>query len=151
MYVASVTLLMFVFPIISIVIEVLVNKNHAALIELVGKWFIFWGVGIRFLTVGIRQIFKPELTAEGIFGIKDKKSLILVQELGFATFSIGVLATLTIFNQSWLLPTSIVGGLFFGLAGIRHIFKKRNFEENIATYSDLFIFLVMLIYFVWQI
>lgn len=151
MYVAVVALFMFILPIVSILIESLVYHNHSAILALIGKWFVFWGVGIRLFTAGLRQVAKPELTAKDILGIKDKQSWLLVQELGFANISIGLIGICTIFKPEWLLPAALAGGLFYGLAGFRHIFKKKNFEENVATYSDLFMFIVMAIYFVGEI
>jgi hypothetical protein len=83
MYIAAVSLLMFIFPIVSVLIESIANKNHAGLIALIGKWFVFWAIGVRLFTAGLRQIIKPGLTSEGIFGIKGKDAWILVRELGF--------------------------------------------------------------------
>lgn len=148
MYIAAVVLFMFVFPSISVVVETLVLRSHPGFLTLVGKWFVFWGVGVRLLTAGIRQIVRPDLTAEGIFGIKNRESLILVQELGFATFAIGVLGVWTILRPTWALPAAIVAGLFYGLAGARHAMKGgRNRDENVAMVSDLFIFAIMLVAF----
>jgi hypothetical protein len=147
MYIIAVTFLMVILPIISVITEIHLSTHHYSLIVLIGKWFVFWGVGMRLFTAGIRQVSKPNLTAERIFEIHDKNAFILVQELGFATISIGILGICSLFIPNWLTAAAITGGLFYGLAGVRHIFKKsKNFEEKIATYSDLFMFLVMLIY-----
>jgi hypothetical protein len=61
MYLAAVSLLMFIFPIVSILIESIGNKNHAGLITLTGKWFVFWAIGIRLFTAGLRQIIRMYL------------------------------------------------------------------------------------------
>jgi hypothetical protein len=59
----------------------------------------------------------------------------------------GLLGIGTIFNSLWIMPSAIAGGLFYGLAGIRHLTKKeRNLFENRAMLSDLFVFIVLLIY-----
>lgn len=152
MYIAMVSGLMFVFPLVSVVLEVLVNKNHAALIDVVGKWFVFWAIGIRLFTAGLRQVIKPGLTAEGILGIKDKMSWQLVRELGFTNLGIGLVGIISLWHPAWTSAAALAGGLFLFLAGLEHIRKKqRNFEENVATYSDLFIGLVMAVYLLAQI
>lgn len=152
MYVASVTLLMFVFPLLSVVIEAVANKNHVALVALIGKWFVFWAVGIRLFTAGLRQIAKPGLTSEGILGIKGKEVWQLVRELGFANLAIGLLGIISLWKVEWRLAVALAGGLFLLLAGLEHLPKKhRTFEENVAMYSDLFISLVMAIYFFTEI
>ena len=47
------------------------------------------------------------------------------------------------------MPAAIVGGLFYGLAGVGHAFKEgRNLFENVAMYSDLFVFIMLLVYVV---
>lgn len=138
---------MFIFPIVSLVIEVLVNKNHIALIELIGKWFVFWAIGVRLFTAGLRQIIKPGLTSEGILGIKGKDVWQIVRELGFANASIGLAGIISLWKPEWRLAVATIGGLFLLLDGILHIAsKKRNFEENVAMYSDLGIGIIMAVF-----
>jgi len=149
MYVFAVTFLMFVFPIVSIITEVVANKNHLALIELIGKWFVFWAIGVRLFTAGIRQAFKPGLTSEGILGIKGKQIWPIVRELGFANISIGLAGIISLWKPEWRLAVALIGGLFLSLDGILHIFsKQRNFEENLAMYSDLVIGIIMAVFVV---
>ena len=69
MYLAVIVLLMFVLPIGSVVVEAGRSAAAPELIFLIGKWFVFWAVGIRLLLAGIRQIAKPAFTAEAIFKI----------------------------------------------------------------------------------
>jgi hypothetical protein len=76
--------------------------------------------------------------------VKEKAALTIVQELGFANLSIGLLGALTLLNPQWIEPAAIVGGLFYALAGIKHLTKgDRNATENIAMVSDLFIAIVL--------
>ena len=149
MYTLIVILLMFVLPIISILVEIFLFKTASGIIPLIGKWFVFWAGGIRLFTAGLRQAITPQFTAEAIFGIKSSEALIIVQELGFANLSIGTLGIATIFKSAWVMPAAIAGCLFYGFASIRHLIKKeKNYLENVATISDLFIFIVMLAYFI---
>ncbi len=144
MYPAVVVALMGAFPIASIAIEAFVSRGGVDVLVLVGKWFVFWSVGARLLLAGARQIVNPSFTANAIFGLKETGALVIVQELGFANVSIGILGALTLATPTWIAPAAIVGGLFFGLAGAKHLTKgDRNANENIAMISDLWIFLVL--------
>ena len=144
MYLLTVVLLMAVLPICSILVEALIFKGTADLWMLLGKWFVFWAVGVRQLTAGVRQTAWPRLTAEGVFGIRSKEPWPIVRELGFANLSMGVLGVLSLFVSGLTRPSAIVSGLFFGIAGVAHLVRgKRNFTENVAMVSDLFLGVVL--------
>lgn len=143
MYLAAVSLFMFILPLASIAIEAVAGNIHSSIIVLAGKWFVFWAIGVRLFTAGIRQVIKPGLTAEGIFGIKGREAWVLVRELGFANVSIGLAGIISLWKPEWRLAVAFGGGLFLMLDGVQHVMNKRNFDENIAMYSDLFIALVM--------
>lgn len=147
MYIFAVAFFMFVFPVVSIIIDVLTGGHGRPLISIIGQWFVFWAVGVRLLTAGLRQIIKPRLTSEGILGIKGKEAWQLVRELGFANVSISLIAILSLWISAWQPAAALAGGMFLLLAGIEHIpKKKRQFEENIAMISDLAIGLLLLVY-----
>jgi hypothetical protein len=144
MYLAMIILLMGVFPALSVIFEFWVLHGSADMLFLIGQWFVFWGVGVRLMLAGLRQIANPTFTADVIFGVKEKAALTLVQELGFANLSIGLLGVLALVRSEWVVPAAITGGLFYGLAGMKHLIKgDRNRTENIAMVSDLWIFLVL--------
>jgi hypothetical protein len=126
MYILMIILLMFVFPIVSILAEKFFFKSNLGINYLIGKWFVFWAVGVRLFLAGLRQSVQPQFTAEKILGIKASDQRITVQELGFANLSMGTLGIISILNGNWIVPSAIVGCLFIGLAGIRHIFKKER-------------------------
>jgi hypothetical protein len=152
MYIIVVILLMFIFPLASLLIEEFLFHSSSTTLFLIGKWFVFWAVGIRLFTAGLRQVIRPQFTAEEILGIKDSRQFIIVQELGFANIAMGTLGICSILNGRWVFPGAIVGCLFLGLDGIRHIFsKKRNFQENTALVSDLFIAILLLFYISWAV
>lgn len=147
MYYIMVLLLMLVLPLSSILAELHVFQSQTDILFLVGKWFVFWAVGIRLLTAGLRQILQPDFTAKEIFGLEHAESSQIVQELGFSNLCVGLLGVITIFNAAWIMPAAITGGLFFGMAGLRHIASKdRGGHEIGAMISDLFIALIMAIY-----
>ncbi len=140
---------MFVFPAAFVFAELLIFKSNSETMFLIGKWFVFWAVGVRLFLAGLRQSLTPRFTAEQIFGIDDKKSLIVVRELGFANLAMGVLGLGVILRNSWIMPAAVAGGLFYGFAGFVHLTKKDNNRlEQLAMISDLWIFAILLVYFV---
>jgi hypothetical protein len=147
MYIAAVTLLMFVLPVLSVVIESLATHNHGPLLALIGTWFVFWAIGVRLFTAGIRQTLKPGLTSEGILGIKGKESWTLVRELGFANIAMGLAGIVSLWKPGWDVTVALIGGLFLLLDGCQHLTSRhRNLEENVAMWSDLLIGLLMAVF-----
>src|SRR5580692_5038905 len=91
MYFVFVVLLMFVLPVVSTAVEALWLHDDAGLMFLLGKWFVFWTVGVRLLLAGIRQVAQPRFTAESIFDIKDPAANAIVREIGFGNLAMGAL------------------------------------------------------------
>jgi predicted DNA repair protein MutK len=143
MYVSMVIALMLALPLVSIVAQLLL-ADHSALaaasnLAIVAKWYVFWAVGVRLSLAGLRQILQPRYTAETILGLQGAESLFFVRELGFANASMGSIGLISLFAPSWVMPAALVGGLYYGLAGINHCFHKgRNRLQNVALVSDLF-------------
>ena len=145
-YLFSVLLFMLVLPLVSVIIDIYVNDFPFTML-LAGKWLIFWAIGVRLFIAGIRQATKPAFTAQQIFRISGSDSFPVIRELGFANICMGLIGILSILQPSWRMPAAIVGGLYFGLAGMMHVFKKPDSRnEMIALVSDLYIFLIMLFY-----
>jgi hypothetical protein len=145
MYFVFVILLMLVLPVISMTAESVWSAHTSSITFLTGKWFVFWGVGVRLFIAGARQVIQPRFTAEEIFGMGDRSAFPIVRELGFANLSMGLLGICSLARVGWIVPAALVGGLYYGLAGIGHVFQKeRNAKENMAMISDMFIFLVLL-------
>jgi hypothetical protein len=145
MYYAVIIGLMVVLPILSAVAEVLLGST-AGWVPLLGKWFVFWGVGIRLGIAGIRQILRPGLTAD-LLQIKDAASHKLVRELGYGNLAIGATGALSLLLPNWTLAAAMCGGLFYGFAGLQHATtKERSTEENWAMWSDLWLFAVMAVF-----
>jgi hypothetical protein len=145
MYYTIVILLMFAFPFGSVCVEKWLFAADAGLLFLIGKWFAFWAVGVRLFIAGLRQATGPEYTARKIFEFKTDEPLPIIQELGFANLAIGLVGIVSVANRTWLMPAAVAGGLFYGLAGIKHVMRKnRNRIENVAMISDLFVFVALL-------
>lgn len=146
MYYAVVILFMLVFPLASIGLETLVFHGSLAFVIVAVKWFVFWAVGVRLFTAGLRQAIDPNFTAKKIFKFKTSEPVIIIRELGFANIALGTAALLSILNPAWLIPFAMAGCLFYGLAGFNHLAKsQRNPTENLAAFSDLFVFAVLLV------
>ena len=146
MYLVIVLLLMLVLPAGSVAAAHVVGSDLPLLV-LVGKWFVFWSVGVRLLLAGLRQFFQPRFTAEQIFQTKSPDVLPLVRELGVANFAAGVVGVASLAMPSFVLPSALSATIFYGVAGVRHVAehnKSRN--ENIAMVSDLFVFAVLSVF-----
>ncbi len=145
MYIATIILLLLVFPAASVAAAVVLSNHPVTIMVLIGRWFVFWAVGIRLFIAGMRQVVQPQFTAEKIFGIHDPASLPIVREVGFANLSIGLLGVCSVFHAGWVVPAAIVGGAYYGLAGLGHIPQKnKNAKEYAALISDGFAFMVLL-------
>jgi uncharacterized protein DUF6790 len=144
MYFAAIVLLMLVLPMVSIAAEALLHQEVGDLGSLVGKWFTFWAVGVRLFTAGMTQVLRPGFTPESIFNIKDQAALGVVREIGFGNLAMGALGLLSLAKPEWVMPAAIVGGLYYGLAGLGHLLRpERNFKEQVALVSDFSIFILL--------
>jgi hypothetical protein len=143
MYLAVVVLTMFVLPIGSMLVEHILNPD-AALVWLVGRWFVFWGVGVRLTLAGARQTIQPAFTAHEIFHISGDEVLPIVRELGVSNFGVGVVGLLSLLAPSFVVPIAILAAIFYGAAALGHVRQRhRSSNENIALAGDLFAFLAL--------
>jgi hypothetical protein len=146
MYFISVILLLLIFPAGSVAIDLLWGGGADKMV-LIGKWFVFWAVGVRLFLAWLRQVARPQFTAEDIFEIKDKASFAIVREVGFGNLAIGALGLFSLGQSVWIIPPAIVGGLYYGLAGIGHAMRgSLNFSGWVALASDLFIFALLALF-----
>jgi len=136
-----------IFPIISIFIECVVKENSPVSFEMIGKWFIFYAVGIRLFTAGIKQIVTPAFTAKEIFHIQEESAFVIVKELGFANACFGLIGIMSLFLPQWRIVSAFGSGLYYGFAALQHFIKKTaGANEMIALVSDVFVFVMLLIY-----
>ncbi|MHA3725319.1 DUF6790 family protein [Leucobacter sp. HY1910] len=150
MYVVTIVALFAVLPAVSVALEWVLRPKRRDLWSLIGRWVVFWAVGVRLFTAGLSQAMQPEYTAEGIFGITDPVVLPFIQELGFANMSIGAVALISVFVRRWSIPAAVSGLLFFGFAGFRHLFSGDlgTSVQLMALISDLYIFAVLAAYLI---
>jgi hypothetical protein len=147
MYIAVVALTMLILPLVSIAIDYYLHPSASSIVFLVGRWFVFWGVGVRLTLAGMRQFFQPSFTAKQIFHSTSEDVLPIIRELGLANFSVGVVALISLVIPSFIFPSAISAAIFYGVAGLRHIAERsRSFNENLAMVSDIFIAIVLMIF-----
>ena len=147
MYIAFVALTMLILPLVSIAIDHAFHPGASSVFFLIGRWFVFWGVGVRLVLAGMRQFFQPSFTAEQIFHATSGDVLPIIRELGLANFSTGVVALLSLAMPSFVLPAAISAAIYYGVAGVRHFAERdRSRNENIAMGSDLFMALVLMFF-----
>jgi hypothetical protein len=144
-YLLTVILFLLVCPSASVAIEALRSHQNLTSLALIGKWWVFWSVGVRLFIAGVRQVLQPRFTAEEIFNIREPHAFPLVREIGFGNLSMGALALFSIARADWIVPAAIVGGLYYGLAALGHVpSKNKNAKEYTAMISDVFAALVLI-------
>ncbi|MBX3257842.1 MAG: hypothetical protein KF862_27175 [Chitinophagaceae bacterium] len=147
-YIISVSVLTFILPAIGFVAEYFFY-NTALTFELFSKWFIFSAVGLRLLLAGIRQVKNPEFTAKQIFHLDSPDSFPILRELGFANICFGLVGIVSLFRPEWRVVSAFASGLYYSIAGIQHgLQKKSGINEKFALWTDLIIFVLLLLYFI---
>jgi hypothetical protein len=130
---------MVVLPILSVGVDHFFFHDAVPLMQLIGKWFVFWSAGVRLLLAGLWQFFKPRFTSEKIFGITTDDPLPFVRELGIANFSTGVAGVCALAMPGFVLPVALIAAIFYGIAGIRHATDHgRGAKQKFAMVTDLF-------------
>jgi hypothetical protein len=148
MYFVMVALLLVILPAGSVAAELLRHSHeHLSALSLAGRWWTFWAVGVRLLIAGVRQVVQPRFTAVEIFGAHEPASLPIVREVGFGNLAFGTAGFLSLFRPDWVVPAALVGGLYYGLAGLGHIPRKnKNALEWMAMISDLGVFILLAVF-----
>ncbi|MGA3188927.1 MAG: hypothetical protein ABSF22_17625 [Bryobacteraceae bacterium] len=89
----------------------MLTAQTESVVFLVGKWFVFWSVGVRLFVAGVRQ--------------------------GFTNLSMGILGLCSLVRFGWIVPTAVVGGLYYGLAGMGHLHRsEKNTKEYMALIAE---------------
>jgi hypothetical protein len=147
-YIIGVSILTFVMPVVSAAGEFLAG-DMSGIVASLGKWFIFYAVGIRLTLAGIRQIRRPGFTAREIFHIESGEVYPIVRELGFANLCAGLVAIIALFCPSWRIVSAFGSGLYYGIAGIYHLVRRPSgTNEQFAMVTDLLICLLLAAYIV---
>jgi len=146
MNIALVILVMVVCPALCVASEAAMSHHAVSIFALAAKWFVFWLIGIRQFTAGVRQALQPGFTAREIFKMQSAESFPIVREVGFGNLSMGTLGICSLYLPGWILPAALVGGLYYGLSGLMHVMREgKNAMEQTVTISDAFAFLVLMV------
>ena len=138
--------IVFILPLLSVAFEE-IAKGTTTSWQLIGKWFIFWVLGIQLFTIGIRQASDPASEALKIFKLNGKNVYVIIRRLGFANISLGILGILSLINNHWRQIGAISGISFFGFAVLQNLSQKvKTRNEIIAVISDILTSVVMLLY-----
>jgi len=149
MYLAIVILSMFVLPVASMGIEHFHSHGAVSWMTLAGKWFVFWGAGVRLGGAGLRQYFQPQFNAQEIFRMKTDEALPIIREHGIGNFAVGVAGVVSLWVPSFILPVALIAAIFYGVVGVFHATQKaRSMNENIAMVSDFWLAVVLVAFLI---
>ncbi len=142
-YLLLVTLIL---PLACFAVEMLMKRGDRS--DCIGKWFIFWAIGIRCLVAGIVQLFSPGFGSENT---AEASSFIYIQELGLANCCFGICASISIFLPKHRLYMT-AGAFSIGMAAILHFFRSGldagiSFDEKTALISDICVLALLLSYY----
>ena len=137
---------MFIIPIICVGIEY--HKRKSGFISILCKWFVFWSIGVRATTTGIMQFANPTYTMALLQ--LEETSKIIIQELGYAQFGIGIVALLTLVNKSYMGAAAISYGAFMCGASLIHISRisTAEFDEMMSLVGDILVIIIAITYFI---
>jgi hypothetical protein len=145
LYLVVLFILMFGFPLLSVFLEYRMRRTPLDP-GLIGKWFVFWSIGVRLFIAGIGQIAMPGIAVLRIFHATEEKGP-GIRELGLANISMGIMGMVSLVYDEWRPLAAITGGIFFGLAGLRHLFRKPgNFHDIAAMVTHQLIAVIMMMY-----
>ena len=131
MYFVTVILLLLVLPLASVAIDALRWGPDVPYVLLIGKWFVFWAVGVRLAIAGVRQVFGRRISPPSRFlRFTSPKRCVIVRELGFArTYRWGFLVCAACGISNGSRPPSWAAS--YGLAGLGHIAQKGEERQGI--------------------
>ncbi len=146
-YIISITVLLFIFPVLSFFIERWVSSTTVNALASLGKWLVFYAAGLRLFIAGIRQATKPAFTAKEIFHFTGTESFPVIKELGYLNICAGLVGIISLFIPAWRIVSAFSSGLYYGFAGFTHITKKSaGANERFAMITDIIIFILLMIY-----
>ena len=149
MYLLSVLLLTVVLPLACVAVQYFGAQNATPLTVLLGKWFVFWGAGVRLFTAGLKQLFQPEFTARQIFHMTTDEALPVVREVGIGNIAVGTAGIISLWKPVFILPVAVVAAIFYGIAGINHLRRTgRSTNETVAMVTDLWLSVILIAYIV---
>ena len=134
--------LLTVLPLLSVACEHHIAQA-AVTGTLIGKWLLFWSVGIRLLGAGIIQITTCLPGNVGFLSNREDSNTVR-KATGIANLVLAGMSFLCVANDGWSLLAAITVGIYVGLAGMQYDFKtpaNRNAWINLVY--DVVVFVVV--------
>lgn len=130
---------MVALPVLSVLVQHHLTKV-AITPALLGKWFIVWVLGIRLMVVGFVQVVHRGRSAVQ----HSDDGIDLGKITGLAKMVLAGLGFLCVAYHQWSLLPTITVGIYLGLAGFQHDFKKPTTTEGwISMIYDMVVFTVI--------
>lgn len=134
----------FILPLIFAIIEVyVIKRNKIAKRDIFLKWFFIFLVGVSAVTAGLMQAFNPNYTAN-LLNVTMSDNII-IRELGFAQFGMGLCALLSIKLINFRSPSAIAYGIFILGATSLHIIRLSviDIDEIVSLILDVWILVIV--------
>ena len=126
-------LFVFALPILSVIVQ-----HHLTKVDitpaLLGRWFILWVVGIRLLVVGFAKVIHSGRKGNAVL-LNSDDGIGLSKITGLAKMALAGLGFLCVAYDQWSLLPTITVGIYLGLAGFQHDFKKPTTSEGWISMS----------------
>jgi hypothetical protein len=113
--------LLTVLPMLSVACEHHIAKT-AVTGTLIGKWLLFWAVGIRLIAAGTIQITTSMPANVGLLSNREDSNTVR-KATGIANIVLAGMSFLCVANDGWSQLAAITVGVYVGLAGMQHDFK----------------------------
>jgi hypothetical protein len=142
-----------ILPCICIFIELIIlkskNKKYYKM-DVVTKWLVFWSLGVGGIVAGLMQSINPSYTANFLDVVVN--DMIIIKELGYANFSMGLLAILSVKYSNYRKPAALVMGMFLLGCTVNHFTRLEiiNFEEMVSTFDNIWTIIVAGMVLVYQ-
>lgn len=110
---------------------------------IVGKWFIFWAVAVRFLVTGFLQVLRQG-KGRSVVLTQSNSGQNMAKMEGLVKMFLAGLAFLCVVKGSGSLLAAIIAGIYIGLAAFQHDFKRpATIEGWIEMIFDMLVFIVI--------
>lgn len=137
-----------ILPCICIAIEMIILKRMQKEyrgIDLFCKWFVFWSLGVGGITAGLMQALNPSYTANLLSVVTN--DMIIIKELGYANFGMGLIAVLSFKYQYFRKPAALASGMFIMGCTLNHFTRlgEINLGEIVSIIDDLWIIVIVIV------
>jgi hypothetical protein len=135
-------LLLAILPLLSVAGEQhFVNASIS--IILLGKWFLFWTIGVRLMVKGFAQVIRSVRNGNSSLLNRDETGD-FTKMLGLAKMALAGMGFLCVVNDQWSLLATITVGVYLGLTGFQHDFKRPTTTRGWMSMSyDFLVFTVI--------